>query len=131
MSSHTCKHFFLRESRLFSGSGSDGRSRHLEHALKECVTETLRINFTTLDNLAETVGKMEKAYERSKQGLWHRLWYGLGNNKEVIDAWMGLIPDQYGLSVIKAGLAVVFKVGWFHLAVRFCQHVVHRLSVLF
>ncbi|AEO53772.1 hypothetical protein MYCTH_2295558 [Thermothelomyces thermophilus ATCC 42464] len=82
----------------------------LEHALKDYIAETLRIEFTTFDNsLADKIGAMEKAFGKSKQGLWHRLWYGLGNNKDVIEAWVDLIPDQYGLSVIKAGLAVVFK----------------------
>lgn len=53
---------------------------------------------------------MEKAYEKSKQGLWHRLWYRMGDEKEIVSAWLDLIPSEYGLSVIKAGIAVVFKV---------------------
>ncbi|KAL2161689.1 hypothetical protein VTH06DRAFT_8251 [Thermothelomyces fergusii] len=82
----------------------------LEHALKDYIAQTLRIESTTFDDtLADKIGAMEKAYGKSKQGLWHRLWYGMGNNKDIIDAWMDLIPDQYGISVIKAGLAVMFK----------------------
>ncbi|KAK4154461.1 hypothetical protein C8A00DRAFT_14394 [Chaetomidium leptoderma] len=82
----------------------------LEHALKEYITETLRIQVTTFDNhLCEKIGDMEKAYDGSKKGLWHRLWYGMAGQREIIGAWLDLIPDEFGLSVIKAGIAVVFK----------------------
>ncbi|KAL4739364.1 hypothetical protein BDV11DRAFT_215287 [Aspergillus similis] len=58
-------------------------------------------------SLADRIGAMEKAFDNTKQGLWHRLWYGMGNNKDIIEAWMDLVPNDYGLSVIKAGLAVL------------------------
>lgn len=53
---------------------------------------------------------MEKAYRKSKEGFWHRFWYGMGNEKEVAKVWLDLIPNEYGLAVVKTGIAVVFKV---------------------
>ncbi|KAK3306394.1 uncharacterized protein B0T15DRAFT_566211 [Chaetomium strumarium] len=78
----------------------------LEHALKEYVAQTLRNQVTTIDDdLCHRIGVMEKAYSKFNGGLWHRLWYGMGGvNVEDL-----VIPDDYGLSVIKAGIALVFK----------------------
>ncbi|KAJ2978700.1 hypothetical protein NUW58_g7413 [Xylaria curta] len=82
----------------------------LERALKDYITETLRIQVTTFDpGLCDRIGDMEKAYRESKQGLWHRFWYGCGDVRDIAEAWLELIPDEYGLSVLKAGVAVVFK----------------------
>ncbi|KAK4096692.1 hypothetical protein N658DRAFT_527585 [Parathielavia hyrcaniae] len=82
----------------------------LEQALEHYIAETLRIPFTGFDTtLCDKIGKMEKSHSDSKQGLWHRLWYGMGAAKETADAWLGVIPDSYGMAVVKTGIAVVFK----------------------
>ncbi|KAI0556214.1 hypothetical protein F4679DRAFT_578334 [Xylaria curta] len=84
--------------------------QRLERALKDYITETLRLQVTTFDlSLCDKIGDMENAYRESKQGCWHRFWYSCGDVKDIAEAWLDLIPDEYGLSVIKAGVAVVFK----------------------
>ncbi|KAJ8110586.1 hypothetical protein ONZ43_g5834 [Nemania bipapillata] len=55
------------------------------------------------------IGEMERAYRESKQGLWHRFWYSCGDVRSIAEAWMDFIPNEYGLSVLKVGFAVVFK----------------------
>ncbi len=98
--------------------------RRLERALKDCITETLRIQVTTFDpGLCDRIGDMEKAYRESKQGLWHRFWYGCGDVRDITEAWLDLIPNEYGLSVLKAGVAVVFKVGCLFCTVVFSQSI--------
>ncbi|KAI1737130.1 hypothetical protein F4680DRAFT_429473 [Xylaria scruposa] len=84
--------------------------QRLERALKDYITETLRLQVNTFDlGLCDKIGNMEKAYRESKQGCWHRFWYSCGDVKDIAEAWLDLIPDEYGLSVLKAGVAVVFK----------------------
>jgi hypothetical protein len=79
--------------------------------LKEYVAQALRREVTTIDDdLCNQIGEMEKGYSESREGLWHRFWYGMDNMD--VEGWLDLvIPDEYGLSVIKAGIALVFKVG--------------------
>jgi len=84
--------------------------RRLEQALRAHINKTLQIQVATFDSsLCDKIASMEKAYGETNQGLWHRLWYGMGDSREVVEAWIGLIPDAYGLSVVKTGVAVVFK----------------------
>jgi hypothetical protein len=87
--------------------------RRLENALRQYITETLCIPVTTFDDgLSDKISEMEKAYEKTKDGFWHRLWYRMGNNQDIVSAWLDLIPNEYGLFIIKAGIAVIFKVGY-------------------
>ncbi|KAI1169850.1 hypothetical protein F4777DRAFT_595865 [Nemania sp. FL0916] len=84
--------------------------QRLESALKTYITETLRIQVTTFDeNLCDRIGEMEKTYRESKNGFWHRFWYGCGDVRDMNEVWLDLIPDEYGLSVLKAGIALVLK----------------------
>jgi hypothetical protein len=79
--------------------------------LRDYITELLGTQTTTFDHdLCDRIAAMEKAYGKSKEGFWYRLWYGIGNAKDIAEAWLDLIPNEYGVSVIKAGMAVVFKV---------------------
>ncbi|KAI1116628.1 hypothetical protein F5Y14DRAFT_439759 [Nemania sp. NC0429] len=65
----------------------------LERALRNCLTKILPIQDIRFDpGLSDRISNIEKAYQESKHG-----------------AWLDLIPNEYGLSVIKAGIAVVFK----------------------
>lgn len=66
----------------------------------------------TWDDLSEKIGQIEKQYGSIKtgKGLWHSLWHKMGQNQKTADAWIAFIPDEYGLGVVKAGIALVFKV---------------------
>ncbi|KAI0118734.1 hypothetical protein GGR51DRAFT_554424 [Nemania sp. FL0031] len=84
--------------------------QQLECALRDCITKSLQIQITTIDSdLCDKIGDMEKVYQESKKGLWHRFWYGCSDAKDIAEAWLDLIPNEYGLSVFKAGVAIVFK----------------------
>lgn len=86
--------------------------RQLEQALNFYIPNALDIQepSPTWDALSEKIGRMEKQYGDTKTGLWHSLWYKMGENQETADAWIAFIPDDYGLGVVKAGIALVFKV---------------------
>lgn len=62
------------------------------------------------DALCDQVLTTQQDYNEQIQGPWRRLWYGIGNTSEVVDAWIEVIPSEYGLAVVKTGVAVIFKV---------------------
>jgi hypothetical protein len=69
------------------------------------------IQVANWDNgVAEQIAKMEKGYSSHKQGFWHSLWYKAGSHEASLNAWASLIPDEYGLGVVKGGLAIIFMV---------------------
>lgn len=84
----------------------------LEEALKFYIPNHLGIreSHETWDDLAEKIAQLEKRYKDKKKGLWHELWYKLGQKQQIAEAWIAFIPDEYGLGVVKAGLALIFKV---------------------
>ncbi|RYP23553.1 hypothetical protein DL765_001067 [Monosporascus sp. GIB2] len=93
---------------------------NLEQALMSYIPEIISIQFIPsrvalaekvrqMENLSLRISRMEKAYKDTKQGLWHKMWYGIGRHKESLDAWIDVVPDDYGLALVKAGLAAVFK----------------------
>ena len=86
--------------------------RQLEKALKIYISTTLRIRVQgdSWDGLCEKINHAEDRYRNRKEGLWHSIWYKMGDYSSVLDGWVALIPDAYGLAVVKTGLAVVFKV---------------------
>lgn len=51
-----------------------------------------------------------KDYTERQQGPWRRIWHGIGRASENVDVWVGWIPDEFGLAVVKTGLALVIKV---------------------
>jgi hypothetical protein len=63
-----------------------------------------------LEELADKLANTEARYTDRQKTFWHSLWYHVGDTKETLDAWVALIPNEYGLAVVKTGLAVVFKV---------------------
>ncbi|KAG7287270.1 hypothetical protein NEMBOFW57_006777 [Staphylotrichum longicolle] len=87
----------------------------LEDALRFYIPNMLRLQMpesTTSrmwNDLSEKIGLMEKQCKETKNGLWHSLWHKMGQKQEAAEAWMAFIPDEYGLGVVKAGLALVFK----------------------
>lgn len=68
------------------------------------------VNHSTWEDLCDKILASERQYEESTQGFWHRLWYKTGDSTQALDGWVALIPEAYGLAVVKTGLAVVFKV---------------------
>ncbi len=62
------------------------------------------------ETLGEDIMKSQKDYKASKDGFWHKIWYGMGDAKGAIDPWIALIPNEYGLAIVKTGVAVLFKV---------------------
>ncbi|EHK42417.1 hypothetical protein TRIATDRAFT_266127 [Trichoderma atroviride IMI 206040] len=63
----------------------------------------------TWDSLCEKITDTKAKYNDSKSGIWHTIWYKMGGYKDTLDGWTALIPDQYGLAVVKTGIAVIFK----------------------
>ncbi|KAL2261626.1 hypothetical protein VTK26DRAFT_3745 [Humicola hyalothermophila] len=83
----------------------------LEEALRVYIPNVLGIKepSPSWDALADKIGRMEKRFGDVNSGLWHSLWYKMGQQQEVADAWLAFIPDQWGLGIVKAGLALIFK----------------------
>ncbi|KAL8351070.1 hypothetical protein RB601_000794 [Gaeumannomyces tritici] len=61
------------------------------------------------EKLGEDIIETSQGFEASKNGFWHKIWYGMGDAKDAIDPWFALIPSDYGLAIVKAGVAVLFK----------------------
>ncbi|ROV93685.1 hypothetical protein VPNG_08868 [Cytospora leucostoma] len=59
--------------------------------------------------LCNQILKAQQDYTAREQGMWHKIWYGIGEVSGVVDVWVAFIPDAYGLAVVKTGLAVIFK----------------------
>lgn len=82
--------------------------------LRKCITETLALNLKTqkhLDGgLALKIAEMKNEHEQKKEGFWRRLWLRVGSSREIVEPWLALVPNEYGLVILKTGLAVVFKV---------------------
>ena len=87
----------------------------MEQALREYTTKILGIGFEadtrdSWEELSEKIIMTESNYKTETDGFWHRLWYGIGDANDAATAWVALIPEAYGLAIVKTGLAVVFKV---------------------
>ncbi|GFF70747.1 hypothetical protein IFM62136_07911 [Aspergillus lentulus] len=87
--------------------------KSLEELLKRYLPENLGLQFQEdakqLDELADKLADTEARYTDRQKTFWHSLWYHVGDTKDTLDAWVALIPNEYGLAVVKTGLAVVFK----------------------
>ncbi|UKZ61312.1 uncharacterized protein TrAtP1_002578 [Trichoderma atroviride] len=83
----------------------------LEKSLEVYFQTALGINRNeeTWDSLCEKITDTKAKYNDSKSGIWHTIWYKMGGYKDTLDGWTALIPDQYGLAVVKTGIAVIFK----------------------
>ena len=62
------------------------------------------------NSVCEKIVQTEKAYRKRKEGFWHSLWYKAGDSRDILEGWTSLIPNQYGLAIVKASIAVIFKV---------------------
>ncbi|KAK3332797.1 hypothetical protein B0T19DRAFT_416517 [Cercophora scortea] len=48
--------------------------------------------------------------EKSPLAIFRKMWLKIGENTEFIDPWIELIPDAYGLAVVKVSIAIILKV---------------------
>ncbi|KAL8387243.1 hypothetical protein RB595_010051 [Gaeumannomyces hyphopodioides] len=64
---------------------------------------------TRWETLGEDIIETSQDFEASKSGFWYKIRYGVGDAKGAVDPWFTLIPSDYGLANVKAGVAVLFK----------------------
>ncbi|PWY83401.1 hypothetical protein BO70DRAFT_361519 [Aspergillus heteromorphus CBS 117.55] len=86
----------------------------LESILRAYVPSTLNIDTTnyTWDALFDRLSAAETEWQATGQSatqLFAKAWLKVGENREVIDPWISLIPDSYGLAVVKSGVAIILK----------------------
>ncbi|KAI1125359.1 hypothetical protein F5Y10DRAFT_247249 [Nemania abortiva] len=65
------------------------------------------------DGLFDKINDLEeKAHgtEHGPRAIFCRLALKIGENKEVIDPWISLIPNDYGLAVVKCAVAIMLNV---------------------
>lgn len=62
-----------------------------------------------LDKLAEAESKAED-FKKGASRIFSRMLITIGENKEAIDPWVNLVPNDYGLCIVKLGLLVLLKV---------------------
>lgn len=60
--------------------------------------------------LCDKILNTQNEYTERQQSSWRRIWHGVGKASENVDVWVGWIPDEFGLAVVKTGLALVIKV---------------------
>ncbi|KAI9733083.1 MAG: hypothetical protein M1834_003629 [Cirrosporium novae-zelandiae] len=87
---------------------------NLELALKEYIPSNIGIKLSdcSWDALFDKVCNAETKYhdkDDSAREIFKNLWLKIGKNYEVINPWIDLIPDCYGLAVVKSGIAVTLK----------------------
>lgn len=63
------------------------------------------------DDLTDSLLTAEKDYDDHGKDRWHRIWYGLGDKADVVMPWTEIIPNEYGLAVVKTGVAAILSVG--------------------
>lgn len=80
--------------------------------MKQYVPSHLGIQFSNdaWDDLFEKICGTESETEEKNRNVRRLFWYKMGNKREHILPWLALIPDAYGLEVIKAAVALVLKV---------------------
>ncbi|KAJ5779272.1 hypothetical protein N7457_006992 [Penicillium paradoxum] len=85
----------------------------LEQLLKHYLPENLGINFENnaerLEQISERLINAQKAFTDRDNRWWYSLWRNIGEEKYALQGWIALIPNEYGLAIVKTGLAVVFK----------------------
>ncbi|PYH94010.1 hypothetical protein BO71DRAFT_441273, partial [Aspergillus ellipticus CBS 707.79] len=86
----------------------------LENILRAYVPSALDIDTTdtSWETLYDRLSEAETEWQSTghgARGLFATVWMKIGENRELVDPWINLIPDNYGLAVVKMGVAVVFK----------------------
>lgn len=62
------------------------------------------------ETMCNQILNTQRDYTEKENTIWHKIWYGMGEASEIVNVWIDLIPDEFGLAVVKTGLAVIFKV---------------------
>ncbi|KAJ8120222.1 hypothetical protein O1611_g10421 [Lasiodiplodia mahajangana] len=65
------------------------------------------------DGLFDKINEVEERAHGTEHGpraIFCRLALKIGENKEVIDPWVSLIPNDYGLAVVKCAIAITLNV---------------------
>ncbi|KAK6823052.1 hypothetical protein RU639_006101 [Aspergillus parasiticus] len=65
------------------------------------------------DRLAEAERKWATG-DKGARAIFAKTWVKIGENKEIIDPWLNLIPDSYGLAVVKTGVALLLQLAGKH-----------------
>ncbi|KLU92193.1 hypothetical protein MAPG_11139 [Magnaporthiopsis poae ATCC 64411] len=112
----TCTWRGTLSGRVFVSSDAAARDllQDLSWVIPNAVEPRFRLEWRQADTakwetLGEEIMKSQQDYEASKSGFWHKIWYGVGDAKDAIDPWVALIPSDYGLAIVKTGVAVLFK----------------------
>ncbi|RAH76602.1 hypothetical protein BO86DRAFT_249007 [Aspergillus japonicus CBS 114.51] len=61
------------------------------------------------DRVTEAEKEWQTADEKGARAIFSKAWLKLGDKRELIDPWINIIPDSYGLAVVKAGFAVALN----------------------
>ena len=79
--------------------------------MRKYIPANLGIQFSgdAWDDLFDKLSDADSGYE-DKTGVMKLFWWKIGERREHIMPWVALIPDTSGLSVVKAGIALVLKV---------------------
>ncbi|KAK3315947.1 hypothetical protein B0H66DRAFT_604253 [Apodospora peruviana] len=64
---------------------------------------------TLFDRLNQAHGKAS-APNTGPLEIFKKMWLRVGESADVIDPWVNLIPDSYGLSVVKAAVGIILTV---------------------
>lgn len=91
-------------------------------ALRDYVPASLRVDVgpntpkIEWDGLFDQINNVEEEAHGTEHGpraIFCSLALKIGENKEVIDPWISLIPNEYGLAVVKCAVAVMLNVSVF------------------
>lgn len=72
--------------------------------------ETSKEDWNELFTRVNTAEEAAHGEGKSPSAIFKRFVIDVGENKKYIDPWIGLIPDQYGLAVVKSAIAILLNV---------------------
>lgn len=89
--------------------------KNLERALKAYAPSILDIELSnnyTLDSIFDRVCDAEARChpQDNARDIFRNAWLKVGEFEGEISPWIDLIPDSYGLAVVKSGIAIILKV---------------------
>jgi hypothetical protein len=76
----------------------------------------IQVSGDAWDDLFEKLSGRETIYQEHNRNARKLFWWKLGERSQHIEPWLALIPDSYGLSVLKASVALVLKVSLPHIS---------------
>lgn len=65
------------------------------------------------DDLFNQMARAQGDHEAQsgRKGNWFKyLWRKAGSKSDAIEPWLQLIPDEYGLSIVRGAIGIVFHV---------------------